>query len=820
MNNWYNYSWNYVVKKLGSDIYKGLKEYQIEKSREEYGDNKIETIKTNNLGRIIVNQFKSLWFFVFIFSEFLMILNSNYIMAGVILILYCINNIYFITENYSQYKKLREIEKLNSYNVNVIRKGNNIFIPCEELVVGDIVYIKEGTIVPADLRIIESQGLKVNQAAITGENYVVNKYETKIEEEDIQLSEMKNMLFKSSYVVEGEGIGIVTAAGMKTEAGKIIHVMTKQSCIENIFNKRIRKTMHNMSIILLIFLIISVGVNLFLRKELVYYNTIASYIFVIFLTHTFIITINTFYSVVIKGLKKENIKLNSITSMYKLCDISIVIFDKIGSVSEKEMQIKNIYVNDNSVEVDDKEFEVNEYVERILNVGLLCNDAKYNDETNEGKGNLEDIELIRFCRSYEILKSDVERKYRRINEIPFDSDRKIMTTINKVDNNYRANVKGSVDYILERCTHIFINGVEREITKEDINRIKNVNIKMCEECLDVKAFATRGFNYEPSLNENIESNLVFIGLIGFFNPIKKDFNTKLLDCGANCMKPIITMEENKLTSLSIGKKLNLVRNISSILSGIEIEYMKKEELENLITKINILSKVNHKSKAKVAEVFKDIGYKIGMCGNKLKDLAYLVYCDVSIAYGEKCSNTIKNICDVYLDEFDLEKFLYLVDKSTKLKIAFELSFLYTVCISICECSAVFISYIFSGKFMFSLNEILWINLININILIIALLIQHPNINRIEYLEKLGDENYKKNIIIKSVLLGIIPAVVFGMLIPKGVIIASKCGFIILNAVLSLFLYNFTNKYHIFFERKLSNILIILNILLNGLIILI
>lgn len=808
--NWYNYTWSYVVNILNSDVYYGLNDEQIHAHREQNGDNKIRVQEHKNIVLSILKEFNNLWILVFLINILILIYENNYKASILVIAIFIMNLTFilmFIKENF---KGLKEIDRLNNYNARVIRSGNYKIIPLDELVVGDIVCLEKGNIVPADLRIINSHNLRIKENSITGENYIVDKYETKIEEKNIDLSEMNNILFRSSYVYDGEAMGVVICTGMNTEIGKIINATFSSREKKYIFNKSLVKNFNLSALILLVIMFILFFVNftnrlnlkqnLFELGNFLLLGTVNGLMIALYLAYIFI----TF------NLKKDNIYLKNINCLYEINDIDIITFEKESSLGKNLMVLKNIYINFQNKCIEDPEFHMDEDIERILSIALLCSNGKYNRETGEIKGELEDIEIMKFLRDFNIFKNQLEAKYPRILEISKDSHRKTMTTINRIDNNYRANVKGFLDYILERCTHIRINGVEREITKEDIFKIKNINIKLCGQSLNVVALASRAFSYEPSLNENIESNLVFEGLLAFYNPLKEHYEESLNYYKLNCIKPMFITKENKLTAYSIGKKLNLLTNVDGVLSGAEINYMNHRELDYSIGKANILTHVDYISKTKVTKKLKEKGYNVAMEGTYLKDLSYLMYCYLSIAVGKNCSNILKKICDVFIQEFNLESFKNLLNASKRIKKFFENIYLYFTYAIICKASNLLIFKII-GEIQVIPNYLyLYINIVSMSLMYIVIFKETSSFS---YSEK-PEESIKNKGIIKYIIFGIIPCIIFKLLLHKGRVLSSKISFLTLNFFISIIPLCISERENIFFRYKLSNVIFILNLILS------
>ncbi|WP_373898913.1 cation-transporting P-type ATPase [Haloimpatiens sp. FM7315] len=814
---WYNYTWNYVVKNLKSDSSFGLRDGQVEESREKNGSNKIEKPKAKNLFILFLQQFKNLWLCVLVLTNLFLMYEKSYLLLSLGLLFFIGDMFFLIVHENNKYKGLKEIDKFNYYNVHVLRNGRDLTIASEDVVVGDIVFLCKGNIVPADIRIIKSTGLKVKEGAVTGENYLVEKYETRIEERDIPLSEMKNMLFRSSYVKEGEGFGVVVATGMDSNAGKIFNMLSKKNVEEDFYKQKLSKALNTLSIYFLVFIFLAFAMDCSNKNKFDTVREVYKYLIIIGTFQTFLISINLIYVYTLKKLKKKNIFIKNTSSIYKICDISMVAFEKIGTLSEKTMELKKILINNTVVDVNDVSYEIDEDTKRLFSIGLLCSNSSYNKSTGEGKGELEDIELIKFCNTYNVSKNQLDLAYPRIFEIPFDSERKIKNTINKIEGNYRANIKGSLEYILERCTHIRINGVERQLTKEDVINIKNANISMCGECLNIFAIATRAFSYEPSLNENIESNLVFEGLLAFHNPLNKSYKEELEYYKLNCIKPIIMTKDNKLTAYSLGKKLKLITKIDGVLSGVEVNYMNEEELNNNIAKVNILSNVDSSSKSKIAKALKNIGYNIAMYGNNLKDLAFLNYCKVSIGTGKNCSYTIKKISDVFMEEFNLYNFKEVLKISKAMKLFFDTAFIFVLNAVLCEGTYILGDYLINKTLTLPYYSLFYLNLVGLNLILLALFKQGKYMDYVYQGERINDGSFIRSTHVRSIIYGLATLVITSILKGRFTNYKEQISFIILNLFISIFVFVFSNRYKYVFESKTANFLVLINIFLSFLV---
>ncbi|OOO63792.1 cation transporter, partial [Clostridium tepidum] len=728
MTNFYNYTWVDVVKHLNSDSYTGLLESQIDLHKKKYGVNEFHFGKKKNIFYLILKEMIQLWFINIILCFVLFFLNKEGIYF---LILIFIALIYLVSIIYVELKELKNInmlERLSVTSSRVLRGGITKNISSIDLVVGDIVRLKSGDIVPADIRIIESERLKVNEAVITGENYVVEKYSTKIEDQEISTSEMKNILFKSSTIISGEALGIVIAVGENTEAFNILSKSSEEGEEKFSLKNRITKLANKVSLIFLILTILVGCTNYVIGGNIQTVIRNSSILILSYIPVTLILIIIFSLFIITKKMKKEGIILKNISIIEKFAKASIVFINKTGAISKKNMSVKRMYTNGKFIPLNeetikiDREFKENLNVIRLLQIGVLCNDTDFKiGEIKNVKNDYAEIALTEFAMRNGINKNSLEEENNRVFPIPYDTEKRIMTTVNKVDGNYRANIKGSLESILSKCTHIMKNGIEMEITEEDINNIKMADMEMSKESLFVLGFAYRSFNYEPSIKENLESNLVFVGIIGFDNPLKDNWEEAINLSRYLCVYPIIITEDNKLTAYYTGLKLGILRKVNQVISGVEMDNMKEEEITNNIDKIKIFSRINYKHKIKMVNNYKNKGYITVMEGVKVNDLPALKSADVGIT--DSNNNLLQKFSDIVLEDWSLKNLLMSIVDCRKILQSSKniIMYIITVLLAIFLFSMTISSFYYNSELKF---YILWINSVTILISSLAIMFQY------------------------------------------------------------------------------------------------
>ncbi len=673
---WYKESWTQVERYLNTDIYSGLSHEEAHsRLRLTMGENSYR-LKISNFKNTFLKEISILWILnniiiISLLFYFDLILPAIYIcISAFISLIIKLHRIYLSQRDFIS------IYKLDNSITTVIRQGVNKNIKIKELVVGDIVPIKKNCVIPADLRICEANGLKLNEKQITGQEASAEKYETKIMEEVSSLKEIINIAFKGTMVLEGEGLGIVVEKGSDTELGKIIEAFNKstyksrslESSIESIFNY-----------IETFIILVSISVFLWLfRKGILYENIqIAAIPLICIASIPTAISIFFFAFFMKKSYKEREIEIKDFSVINKIKDIDALLIDKVGSLSRDEMFAKEIFIDENLSGVYD--FNSDNYTfMRLMEIAVLCNDAFYDVHNNSGKGSIQERALLRLAAGKFIYKGAMQGKYKRIVELPYDPDKRIKTTVNKVEENYRINIKGAVDYIIENCNYFMKDGIEKELTSKEIEEIKAADYSMSSRGLFTIAFAYRNFNYEPRITENLESNLVFVGIIGMENPIKSEAlkNISVLK-GYNIETEFIT-EDNKITAGAVGLKLGIINKPSQVISGVEMNHLSKDEFKKLVEEAKVYARINSEHRVKVVKALKDNGINIAVTGEKVSDLPALGSSHIGISIGDSCSINLRKQSDVYIKKNYLESFIYFVHKGrqdyTALRRMVELSF--------------------------------------------------------------------------------------------------------------------------------------------------
>ena len=662
MKKYYSKSWIKVVEELNSNVHKGLYEYDCS-LRRNIENNKITLPYSKGIFKILLELLKQKYLVIYLAFILFFLLNKFYIMGIITSILLIIN---LSIKFYSEINKEKEIEilqNLNTSQVLVLREGIERLVEAEDLVRGDIVYFRKNSIIAADIRIIESENLKLDERGVTGDNFIKEKDSIKIDYSVSSIGEISNMLFRGSVVKEGTGKGIVVEVGGKTQLSNLINVISNSKNKKDILIRNIEINLINIFLCLL--LVQAILILVFPGKLISKTELLAQGLFsTISIAFPFILI---YYQKSFKKklLLEDNIELNNVSSLSLLENVKILFMEKIGNISRDELYVDKLYTNEkiylsNKIDISD----IN--IKRLLDISILCNNSKYNKDNKFTKGNIFEVAYARFGEENSINKDRLEGLNKRKFELINSTDRNIITTVNKNRKGYRANSRGNLDSILSSCTHILINGIEREITPEDIMRIKLTDLSFLKEGLQTEAFAYRSFSYEPSKFENIESNLIFVGIIALENPliddVSDDINT-MIDLG---VLPIIFTDDNNISAEFFGRKIGLISNEDQIASGMELESLNDEELINRVSRARIYCKVNPELRNRIISLYNQDGYGFIAEGESLADLSIISLANIGIVKG-KVSMLLRRIGDIFIDKSSIKTFFKLRNREVEIK---------------------------------------------------------------------------------------------------------------------------------------------------------
>lgn len=621
----------------------GLSNAEAKKRLEQNGFNELNGKEGESTLKLILNQFKDPLVIILIIAAIVQMFLKEAVEAIIIIAVVILNAILGVTQTKKAEGSLNSLKKLSSPSAKVLRGGEKIVIPAREIVNGDIVCLESGDYVPADGRVIESQSLKSVEGMLTGESEPVLKVTDVIHEES-SLGDQKNMVFSGSTIVYGRGMFIVTATGMNTEVGKIANLLEKAESKETPLQKKLDQFSKRLGIIIMILAIIIFGLEV---GRAVFFDRVGFTGELIVNAFMFSISVavaaipealSSIVTIVLASgtntMAKRKAIIRKLPAVETLGATSIICTDKTGTLTQNKMTVVDNYISKDgeySFEINIEKAPKNE--KYFLLASILCNDSDINEEGKE-TGDPTEVGLINFAKNNSIDFKKIRDEYRRKGEIPFDSDRKIMSTVNEVDGKTIMFSKGAPDIILSRCKYALVNREVVDLNENILNEYKAKNEEFSNRALRVLAFAMKEINNEsfvPALDD--EFDLTLIGLTAMIDPPRESVYDAIKIAKNAGIKTIMITGDHKTTAAAIGKEIGLMDNNDIALTGQELDSMNDIELKNKLENISVYARVSPENKIRIVKAWQEREKITAMTGDGVNDAPALKQADIGIGMG-------------------------------------------------------------------------------------------------------------------------------------------------------------------------------------------
>lgn len=629
MSNFFEMTTEQVLSKVDSNEL-GLSREKAEERLQLFGTNELIETKTKSVIQVFLSQFVDLLVIILIAAAAISMLTGNVESTIVILSVITLNAVLGTIQHFKAEQSLKSLKALSTPFAKVIRNGETISIPSKNVVVGDILILEAGDLVVADGRILKNYSLQVNESALTGESLSVNKNSEKINGEKVALGDQLNMVFSSSLVTYGRAIVIVTATGMDTEIGKIATLMNqtkeKKTPLEISLNDFSKK----LSIVIMVVCVIVFLLSL--RNQM---SVIDSLLFAVALAVAAIpealgSIVTIALAIGTQKMAKEHAIIKNLRAVEGLGCVSIICSDKTGTLTQNKMTVQKIFADGKIISTDN--IDTNDFIQSSLLTGcILCNDStvfKGNEIGDPTEIALTDLYLKK-VGEYETFRT----KYARLKELPFDSDRKLMSTLHKIKGRKLLLTKGAIDVILPRVKFILTENGQRLITEDELHKISKANLEFSEQGLRVLAFVQKDFEKENELTFNDENEFTFIGLVAMIDPPRVESATAVADCRKAGIKPIMITGDHKITASSIARQIGILKDGDLAIDGIEIDSMSDETLKEKLPHISVYARVSPEHKIRIVNAWQKSGHIVAMTGDGVNDAPALKKADIGIAMG-------------------------------------------------------------------------------------------------------------------------------------------------------------------------------------------
>ena len=625
----------------------GLTDKQVAQSIEQNGYNELTEKKKKSLLLVFLEQFKDLLVVILIIAGILSIITGNVESTIVIFAVIILNAILGTVQYVKAEKSLDSLKALSSPNAKVIRNGVKVEIPSREVVLGDILILEAGDLVVADGRIIENFSLQVNESALTGESESVNKFEQVINKEEVALGDQKNMVFSSSLVTYGRALVIVTSTGMNTELGKIATLMDETQEKKTPLQVSLDDFSKKLAIIILVICVLVFGLSVYRKTPIVDSLMFAVALAVAAIPEALSSIVTIVLALGTQKMAKENAIIKKIKSVESLGCVSIICSDKTGTLTQNKMTTRKIYADGELF--DSENFNLkNDIHNSLMKASILCNDSTSID----GKeiGDPTEVALVNLAHKYSLVEEKVRNTYKRLKEIPFDSDRKLMSTLHKIDNKYILYTKGALDVLLERTTCIKTSNEVRKINEEDKKKILDNNRYLSENGLRVLAFAYKEIDSDRELSLDDENDFTFLGLISMIDPPRVESSEAVRECIMAGIKPIMITGDHKITATAIAKQIGIFKNGDMAIDGLELNKMSDEELKEKLAHISVYARVSPEHKIRIVKAWQEKGEIVAMTGDGVNDAPALKQADIGVAMGITGTEVSKDAASMILTD--------------------------------------------------------------------------------------------------------------------------------------------------------------------------
>lgn len=624
----------------------GLTSEQVKRSREKCGWNELTEGKKKGILQIFFEQYKDFLVLILIASAIISGMLGDVESAAVIVTVITINAILGTIQTVKAEQSLQSLKNLSGPEAKVLRDGTVVQIPARELVVGDVILLEAGDMIPADGRLIENASLKIDESALTGESLAVEKNMDTILTE-APLGDRTNMLFSGSFVTYGRGKAVVTDIGMQTEVGKIAGLLKSTSEKQTPLQVSLEVFGKKLSIMILVFCGLLFAINVFRGEKISSAFMFAVALAVAAIPEALSSIVTIVLSFGTQKMAKEHAIIRKLQAVEGLGSVSIICSDKTGTLTQNKMTVEDYYIDGKRISAE--AIDISDQAQKcLLNYSILCNDST--NENGVEIGDPTETALINLGSRYGIEAASVRKLYPRNGELPFDSDRKMMSTLHLIDGKNQMIVKGAVDKLLERTEQIWTKEGIRKITEEDKEKIQRQNQEFSMEGLRVLSFTYREIPKNHTLTIQDEDHLVFLGLIAMMDPPREESKAAVAECIKAGIRPVMITGDHKITAAAIAKRVGILHDLSEACEGADIENMSDEELKEFVSNISVYARVSPEHKIRIVRAWQERGMIVAMTGDGVNDAPALKQADIGVAMGMTGTEVAKDAAAMVLTD--------------------------------------------------------------------------------------------------------------------------------------------------------------------------
>lgn len=706
MDLWFTKSKEEVLRSLDTNAAAGLSSQEVEKRLQSFGRNELEVKKKESLLKKVIGQLEDPMIIVLLIAAFLSYVSSGFedwIDSVIILLIVVINAIISISQENNANKSLEALQKMSAPLAKVIRNGKLEHVEAATLVPGDIIELEAGDLVPADVRILSAANLKADESAMTGESVPVNKKALEALPEDTVLADRKNMLISSTVITNGRATCVVTSTGMKTEVGRIANMLISEDDNTTPLQRKMAEISKLLSIICLGICVLMFIVGLLYSRPILEIFMMAVSLGVAAIPEGLAAIVTIVLALGVQRLVKRHAIVKKLPAVETLGAASVICSDKTGTMTQNKMTVVETFVHGSATP------------QQLLVIGALCNDSKLTVNGSEFQVTGDPTEIAFVSKAYEenLDKNELEANMPRVAEIPFDSERKLMSTIHKTEQGYRVMVKGAPDVLLKRC----------RVDEAEAQKIAAKNADMASNALRVLGVAYKDITEVPEelTSEDIENHLTFVGLVGMIDPPRQEVKEAVAQCYDAGIRPVMITGDHKLTAVAIAKELTIFRSGNLAMTGSELDMMPQEILEEEVEKYSVYARVSPEHKMRIVKAWQAKGMVVAMTGDGVNDAPALKVADIGCAMGITGTDVAKGAADMILTDDNFATIVHAVEQGRGIFSNIKKSIQYLLSCNIGEIITIFVATALNFHQMpLVAIQLLWLNLVTDSLPALAL----------------------------------------------------------------------------------------------------
>ena len=825
---WQTLRKNEVLKSLGTNEKEGLSDEEVKNRQEKYGKNKLQEKKKESIIIKFLKQFNDFMIIILIIASIISAVVSkmqgenDYVDSIIIIGIVVFNALMGVIQEAKAEKSIEALKQMTPQIAKVIRNGKKIEINAENLVKGDIIELEAGNYVPADCRILESHNLKIEESSLTGETEPSLKDADMICKKDIPLGDMKNMAFMASITVNGHGKAVVTDTGMNTKVGQIANMIIEDEAPETPLQKKLGEVGKILGLACLAICVIIFVMGLIKNIEPVEMFMTSVGLAVAAIPEGLPAIVTIMLSIGVTKMAKKNSIIRKLPAVETLGSSSVICSDKTGTLTQNKMKVVD-------VRSKNKKF--------IIELATLCTDCEISVENNNKlvSGEATEKAIVEEGINLGSLKNELEMLMPRVNEVPFDSNRKMMTTIHKIGNKYRVITKGAPDVLLQRCTKEILeasNSNNVRVQALQISKIQSDNKQMAQKALRVIAVAYKDIDSLPSKidSANLENNLTFAGLIGMIDPPREGVKEAVKTCKNAGIKTVMITGDHLETAKAIAKDLGILNLNDRAITGQELDKMTQSQLEKNIKEYSVFARVTPEHKVRIVKAWQRNGAVVAMTGDGVNDSPALKNADIGIAMGKNGTDVAKNAADIILTDDNFVTIVEAVKQGRNIYDNIKKAIHFLIATNIGEIVTIFMGLVLGLKSPLLAIQLLWINLVTDSLPAIALGLENPEkdiMNRKPVNSKKGifADGLWNKIIVEGIMIGVLTLVAFSIGNKYyGLEVGRTMAFLSIGFLELVHSFNIKNEKSIFdaglFENKYLLGSFVLGILIQGIVVVI